>query len=214
MWWVSEIHVFKLLLWYLLVNALVFSIMDTYIIKDQVYYESYMAQFSEQQIASLLAYKSRYNIVVIFLFSILELLKFLCATCILWTGVYLFNRELSFLKLFKVVIAANYIFLLVSIIKVIWFSVYTDASLTEIQSFYPLSMLSLIGSTDVDKLWIYPLQILNLFELGYMFLLARGISFYLSEDYDFSLRIVFSSYLPSLCIWVIFLLYLFVVLTP
>ena len=210
----NEISVFKWLFWYLFIMAILYCIMDVYLISDHVYYDSYIAQYSEQQIASLLAFKSRYRFLVIFLFLVIELLKFFCVSCILWIGVYLYNKELTFRALFKLVVAANYIFLIVFLIKLIWLLFYPNVSVDEIQSFYPLSLLSVVGYTNVDRIWIYPLQIFNLFELGYLLLLARGISFYLRVDYDFSFRIVISSYLPALLIWLILSMYLFAVLTP
>jgi hypothetical protein len=65
--------------------------------------------------------------------------------------------------------------------------------------FYVLSAITVFGSAPAD--WFYALQTLNMFEIGYWFLLAYGISRITEMNFDRSLRIVVFSYVPALFLW-------------
>jgi hypothetical protein len=96
---------------------------------------------------------------------------------------------------------AEFIFFIPAIIKIIWFPGYHPGStLTEWHRFYALSALSLCPGAPAD--YSYALQTLNLFEVGYWFLLGYGVSKATSLNYDLSLRLVVVSYLPLLFIWI------------
>jgi hypothetical protein len=83
----------------------------------------------------------------------------------------------------------------------------------EVQLFYPLSFLSAFPIHTISKLWIYPLQVINVFEVFYWFILAYGINKIIVADFNRSLKIVISSYLPALVIWMVFVLFITVTLT-
>lgn len=71
------------------------------------------------------------------------------------------------------------------------------------QYFYPLSALNIIGYEGLQSWFIYPFQLINLFELAYWVILAYLIGKEFNENTDKGLSIVASSYGVSLLIWVV-----------
>lgn len=127
-------------------------------------------------------------------------LKVLLIAGILATCLFLKDYSVSFIRLLIMITSAEYLFLIPAAIKIWWFK-YVDphADLNQWLHFYPVSLLSLFPDTRV--IWIYPLQLANLFEVVYWFLLAYGIKRLTTLNYDFSLRIVLCSYFPALVAW-------------
>uniref|UniRef100_UPI004047898B hypothetical protein n=1 Tax=Flavobacterium sp. TaxID=239 RepID=UPI004047898B len=89
----------------------------------------------------------------------------------------------------------------------------TTASLNEIQYFYPLSALNIVGYQSVESWFIYPLQVLNLFELAYWLLLSYfvGKLAFTEKDngkpMDLGFKIVASSYGSVLLLWVVVVMF-------
>jgi hypothetical protein len=55
---------------------------------------------------------------------------------------------------------------------------------------------------------IYPLQTVNAFELLYWFALAYGISKVTKSDLQGGMKVVLSSYVPALLLWIVFVTFL------
>ncbi|AUS06532.1 hypothetical protein [Pseudotamlana carrageenivorans] len=66
-----------------------------------------------------------------------------------------------------------------------------------------LSALNIIGYEGLQTWFIYPFQVLNLFELAYWFILAFLIGKEIHENTDKGMAIVASSYGIGLLIWVV-----------
>ena len=121
----------------------------------------------------------------------------------MYIGLFISNRELNFKTIWHVVINAEFIFLLVPIFKIIWFSFFqTNYNLQDLQYFYPLSALNIIGYKGLETWFIYPFQVLNLFELSYIIYLGFQIGKLTNTNTDYGLKIVGLSYVPSLLLWV------------
>lgn len=95
--------------------------------------------------------------------------------------------------------------MLVIVFKTAWFYfLQTDYNLEDLQYFYPLSALNIVGYEGLQPWFIYPFQILNLFELAYWLILAYLIGEEINDtESTKGLQIVASSYGISLLIWVI-----------
>ena len=140
-------------------------------------------------------------------------LKLLIVALIIYTGLFLSGHELTYSGCFNIVTCAEFIFLLSAAVKIIWFKFhYPSGTLTDWHKIYVLSLLSVFDNVSAD--WYYPLQTVNLFEIGYWFLLALGIRKNTNLSYDHSLRIVISSYLPALIIWVTTITFCTIMLSP
>lgn len=144
---------------------------------------------------------------VIYLYSSIYLVaKVLLIATILFTGLYFFDVKTSFANMLRIVVQAEFIFLIPAFVKIWWFYYYNDQPTLEgWQKFYFLSAASL---TDyVRPAFVYPLQTFNPFELAYWFLLAAGINSVAGIGFDRSLRVVLCSYVPSLLIWIMMVMF-------
>lgn len=129
------------------------------------------------------------------------LFKLFLISLILYTALYLSDKQVRFTRIFNVVTLCDFIFILPAIIKILWFHFnYPEGTLLQWQNLHILSAMSMFGNVTPD--WYYPLETLNVFEIVYWFLLAFGISKITRLDFDNSLRIILSSYVPALFIWV------------
>ena len=141
------------------------------------------------------------------------LIKISMISLILYMGLYIREIEISFTKVLAIVILSEYLFLLPAILKICLFHLeYPNGTLDDWHKFYLLSALSFFRSAPAD--WYFALQTLNLFEVGYWFLLAFGIHSISGLNYDNSLKIVVLSYVPALIVWVAMITFCSLLLFP
>ena len=171
---------------------------------DELLITSLHEQFTNEQINEVLGFKEKWEWLNYILFPLIMLLKISITAAVIDFGLFFFNKQLKYKKIFNIVAKAEFIFLLVIIVKTAWFYYFkTDYNLEDLQYFYPLSALNIIGYEGLQSWFIYPFQVLNLFEIVYWFILANLIGKELHVNTDKGFSIVASSYGVSLLIWVI-----------
>ncbi len=172
---------------------------------NNIILESLIDNFSQSQIEEYLYSKEKWKwLGYLAVIILLLLLKISIIAAIIDVGCFFFSKEIKYKKLFTIVVKAEFIFLLVIVFKTAWFYFFqTDYDLEDLQYFYPLSALNIIGYEGLQPWFIYPFQVLNLFELAYWFILAYLIGKELNENTDKGFSIVASSYGVSLLIWVV-----------
>lgn len=150
----------------------------------------------------------------VFFITLNQFLKIIVISSILFIGLLYFNIKVKLKKLVFIVISLEYVFLLSIPFEIIYFKFFnTSATLEEIQYFYPLSALNIVGYQGLDSWFIYPLQVLNLFELAYWLLLAYFIGklAFTSKDkgkpMDLGFKIVATSYGSALLLWVVVVMF-------
>lgn len=189
----------------LLVSTLVLSFFSKELLKtDSLVITSIAEQFTNDQINEILQIRKKWQWIGYAIVPILLLLKTSIIATILDIGCFFFGKEIRYKKLFNIVVKAEFVFLLVIVFKTAWFYLFqTDYNLEDLQYFYPLSALNIIGYESLQPWFIYPLQVFNLFELAYWVILAYLIGKELHENTDKGMSIVASSYGVSLLIWVV-----------
>ena len=131
--------------------------------------------------------------------------KFTVIAFVIWIGCFMFGYRVTYSQCWGVVIAAEFIFLIPEIVKILWFMlVDTDPTYNDISGFYPLSLIHLVDFESLDKRWAYPLRALNVFEIVYWFLLVGGIHHYARKDKKYVWIIVVSSYVLIFFLWLLF----------
>ncbi|MBS1486256.1 MAG: hypothetical protein JST43_01610 [Bacteroidetes bacterium] len=134
--------------------------------------------------------------------------KFTVIGFVLWVGCFLFGYRITYSQCWSVAMAAEFVFVLPEIIKIGWFLfVKTDPSLAEVQSFYPLSLMNFFDVYSIDKRYAYPLRALSAFEVLYVFVLVRGVSFYSLQAHKQQRAtwwIVSCSYVLIFLLWLVF----------
>jgi len=130
-------------------------------------------------------------------------LKILLVASALSIGAFFFEYDIKFNRLFNIVVKAEYIFLLPLVLKTAWFYFFrTDYTLDELQNFVPLSLGSVFGFEHFERWIIYPLRVINLFEVAYWLLLAFLLAKALQITKSKAFTIVASSYGVGFAIWV------------
>ncbi len=131
--------------------------------------------------------------------------KFLVIAFVIWIGCFMFGYRVTYTQCWGVVVAAEYIFLVPEILKILWFMfVETDPTYNDISGFYPLSLIHFVDIETLDKRWAYPLRALNLFEVIYWFLLVGGIHHYARKEKRYVWIIVACSYVLIFFLWLLF----------
>ncbi len=142
--------------------------------------------------------------------TILLLIKIAVIAAIIDIGCFFFDKKIKYKHLFNIVVKAEYVFLLVIVFKIIWFYfIEQDYTFEDLQYFYPFSSLNIVGYSTIDVWWIYPLQVLNLFELAYWYILSYLLAKALKTTTDKGFSIVASSYVITLVIWVVGVMFFF-----
>nr|WP_309757086.1 hypothetical protein [Flavobacterium sp.] len=154
-------------------------------------------------------FQDKWHWISYFFIPLYILLKTAVITSIIYIGVLFFSKnKITFKNIWNIILKAEFIFLLVPISKVIWFYFFkTNYTLEDIQYFYPLSALNIVGYKGLEPWFIYPFQVLNLFELAYWLILAYYIGKATETDMDHGLKIVAYSYGPALLLWVVTIMF-------
>lgn len=185
-------------------NLILFLLFKNTLYTEQLYYSHYSEKLFFEQITNVIENQKKWEWLIYVIMPLFLLIKVSIISKILDLGCFIFNQKLKFKQLFNSVVKAEFIFLLVIIFKTAWFYFFkTNYTLEDLQYFYPLSALNIVGYEDLEAWWVYPLQVFNLFELAYWFILAYLLGKALNTNIDKGLHIVASSYGVGLLIWVV-----------
>jgi hypothetical protein len=145
------------------------------------------------------------NALQFFSIPLVYLWKFTVIAFVIWIGCFLFGYRVTYSQCWSIVVAAEFIFLVPELLKILWFMiVHTDPTIHDIRAFYPLSLMHFFDYYSIDKRWAYPLRALNVFEVIYWFLLVTGIYGYAKKDRTVVWLIVVCSYVLIFLLWLIF----------
>jgi hypothetical protein len=185
------------------------SLFQYLFITDELLYSSFIDNLTIKQIENYIKFQNDSKWFSFVLLSVLITLKIIFISFIVDFGLFLFDKKLAYRYIFIIVTKAEVTFCLVIVFRIIWFGFFQkDYNLNDLQYFYPLSSLSVIGYDNIDVWWIYPLQVLNLFEMFYWFVLAYLLGKALEINTDYGLKIVASSYGVTLLIWIVCIMFL------
>lgn len=176
---------------------------------DSLIYNSIADKLSTQQITDYFEFQEKWKWLGYIILPILFVIKTSAVASVCYIGAFFFSaKQIAFKKLFNIVITAEFVFLLVPVFKIIWFYFFqTKFTLEDIQYFYPLSALNIVGYEGLEPWLLYPFQTLNLFELAYWLLLAYYIGKATEATMDHGLKIVASSYGSALLLWVVVVMF-------
>ena len=202
---VQELMNNKYYLIFLITLTLLLGFFSELILNTEILFINSLAEsLTYDKLQEIVEFKDKWKWIGYIAVPLLLLIKISIIAAILDIGCFFFEKEIKYKKLFNIVVKAEFIFLGVIVFKTLWFHFFhQNHSLEDIQYFYPLSALNIIGHEGLQSWFIYPFQILNLFELTYWFVLAYllGKELRISTDNGFS--IVASSYGVALLIWVV-----------
>ena len=181
----------------------------------ELFYQTFSQQLSLSRIDKMLELSKKWQWVGYAILPIIILLRVFYTTIFLYIGVFLTELKIEFGKLFKVALLADFVFVLAALAKLVILIFFKEVSTLEDLQFQPLSVMELLDSNTIDTLFVYPLGLLNIFELGYFLVLAWLLIAVLNEaneerpvKYGKSLQIVTVSYGSGLLLWVVMVMFL------
>ncbi len=204
----------KLYTLFCVIEIFVLFTFQSIILNDDTYFSLLEERLTYEKIEKMINDSKQTQWVGYVLIPFIYFIKVSLMAIILYVGVFFRNIKVSLKDLMFVSLLSEFVFLLSTSIKTLWFLfIQTDYTLQNIQYFYPLSALNLLDYEQVDLFLVYPLQTLNLFELLYWFVLAYGISKLIKTNLEGGMKIVLSSYVPALFLWVVFVTFLTINMT-
>lgn len=182
---------------------------------DKLLYSSLAEKLTTSQLQLFVESQKKWSWVSYVYIPVFLFIKSILIASILYVGTFFYSKtKVTFKQLFNSVIIAEFVFLGVGILKIIWFYFFqTNYTLEDLQYFYPLSALNIVGYQGLESWFIYPLQVLNLFELAYWLLLSYfvGKLAFTEKDkgkpMDLGFKIVASSYGSALLLWVVVVMF-------
>lgn len=161
-------------------------------------------QLTATQVENLLNAQQKWQWVGYGFIPLLLLIKMSITALVLSIVGMLTDCQVPYKRLFVIVAEAEIIFLLVPVCKILWFYFFQPQyTLEDIQFFYPLSLLNLTDYKQVAQWYVYPLQLVNLFEIGYWLLLTYLLGKVLKISFKERFYFVASSYGVLLLLWVV-----------
>jgi hypothetical protein len=142
---------------------------------------------------------------------IMLLVKFSLVSLVLYIGIVFCNIQdkVSLGSVFKIVMASEIIFVFAGLGKFLWFYLFGgNYDLNDLGFFYPLSLINFFKTSEVNRLWIFPLQTVNVFHLVYIISISYGLRKVCKIEKPDSDKIVLLSYLPALVLWVTLIMFL------
>jgi hypothetical protein len=194
-----------------LVNIILIWLSRSILIDETVFYNTYSEQLTLERSLQLFENSKRLSWISYIIIPIMLTVKYVLVSIVLYTGVFFYNLhfKITFGTIFNIVIASDIIFIFAGLIKFLWFYLFTGSySLNDIGFFYPLSLINLFKITEVSRIWIYPLQIVNIFQLIYILALSFGLRKIGHLSDSESDKIVLSSYLPALVLWIALVMFI------
>lgn len=182
--------------------------MNNVIITETFYFVALQNVVSIKKIEELILFNKKNEWVFYIFFPIINTIKYSLVSIVIFIGIKLFEIEITLKNCLKIVLFAEFITILASIIKTLYFYIYPPSNFDVLQNFNPLGVSSFLKNNTTPKYFFYPIQQLNLFELGYWLLLAYGIKTFGDIDFKNALKITSLSYGVGLAIWCIFIVFL------
>lgn len=170
----------------------------------ELFYDFFSEQLAKEQITQLLQTQKKWAWIGYAIIPVLILLRTSFVAFCLSIGLFFYETEntVKFKQIFRIALLGEFVLVLVGWFKFFYFYfIKTDFTLQDIQQFYPLSFINFLDLENLEPWLVYPLQMVNLFEISYFFVLVYGMHKLLKNNYWKSFEITAISYGAGLTIW-------------
>lgn len=193
-----------LVLYYIILSVL----MNEFIIKDDLYYQTLGEQVARERIEEILEFKHKWHWVTYSIIPVMLCFKFLFVALCLETGSVIQGYTTSFKQMFHIAMFSEVVFLFAQMLKTIVIALTKIESLNELQYVASFSLLNIISNKSIDPLFVYPLKTINIFEILYWLLLAFLLKILLQKKYTKMIKFVLSTYGVGLLILIIVVMFI------
>jgi len=169
--------------------------LQSQVLTDQVYTYTFGAQVNPDKLNAFLDGQHRTSLLSYVFVPLMMLFKMSLVSLCIYAGLVLTSQSLSFPRVFRIVIIAESATIAGTLVKLLLLAFsHPVESLGQYLAFAPLSLYSLFSSASIPHWLVYPLQTLDLFQVMYVCLLARGLQHPLKKPFRASLEMVVGSY--------------------
>ena len=196
-----------------LINLVIIWVSRNLLINEDVFYNTFSEQLTYERSMVMYDYLKKISWVGYVIYPLILLIKVSLVSVIIYVGIFFFGNQDNFTlgSVFKVVLASEIAFILASLIKFCWFYfIDKDYNISDMNFFYPLSLINFFRRSEIMKIWIYPLQTVNLFHLLYILLLSLGLNKVCLIGKPESEKIVLASYIPVIILWNVIIMFLLI----
>lgn len=184
-------------------------------VDDSLYYQTFGEQMSLARIDDILEYSKKHEWLGYAVIPIIIISRIFFTTTFLYIGIFFTELNVCFSKLFRSVLIADVVYLLSAFCKLGILIFFKELNTLNDLQFQPLSVMELLDKSSVDPLFLYPLSLLNFFELSYFIFLAWLLLPVINEanaeqplKFGKSLQMVTTSYGSGLLLWVLIVMFI------
>lgn len=201
----------------ILINIFYTFIINTYIQTDDIYYNFLLSNYPSEIATKVFETSLSYKFLVYVLSPVIIILRTLVFAAILdailtCKNIYEsgnLSTNYKFSQLWKIFICAEWSCVAFVAVKFCWFAfINTDYDYKELIDYSPLSLYSLTGNSNADSWLVYPMKMLNLFELAYLTIAVVACKKILQTSNTDSIFYIGLSYIIPLFVFIIFIMYL------
>ncbi|MDZ7879001.1 MAG: hypothetical protein U5L45_15065 [Saprospiraceae bacterium] len=183
-------------------------IQDTMILTKEVYYNTLGEQLTIERIDQILEKQAEWKWVSYLLIPVVVVLQaFLVALC-LNCGTIMMNYKIRFRPLFTLVLRSSVVFLLWKLLVTFIFLFSEVQFFDDLITLNKFALAGFVSKESVPSWLMYPLSILNIFEVVFWFLLTFGMSRLLQRSFKGSFGFVSTTYGLGLLMWMVFIIFL------
>lgn len=194
-----------------LANLILIWLSRNLLVNEVVFYNAYSEQLTYERAIKLFQDMNKLSWASYAFTPVMLLIKFSLISFVIYIGIVFnnFQEKISLSSVFKIVLASEIVYVFGGFIKFFWFFLFAgNYDLNDLSFFYPLSLINFFKIGDIAKIWIFPMQTVNLFHIGYILLISFGLNKISRIDKVASDRIVLTSYLPALFLWLVLIVFL------
>jgi hypothetical protein len=206
--------------WQLYIYLAALGILLTSAVNSLYYTESLIrVTFSEQlgfeRVNHLVDFSEKWLWVGYVVIPVVVLLRTFYTALCLFCGLYFFNLTVGFDRIFKIALLADLIFVLSGLAKLVLLIFFKEVTTLHDLQFQPFSVIEFFPEISFDSMFVYPLSLLNLFELAYFIVLAWLIRDLLRKEsstgtigFGKAFRLTGISYGSGLLLWILAVLFI------
>jgi hypothetical protein len=129
-------------------------------------FNSLSEQLSVERIKVFTANQEKWEWLGYLIVPFILLIKWGLTAIPFYIGAIFFDLKLTFKKAFHIVLVSEVVFLILILVKFSWFYFNKETlTLEYFQFFMPISLINFFEINELEKWFIYPLQIVNIFEI-------------------------------------------------
>ena len=182
-------------------------------LSDELYIQTYEKAVAIDRIMEMIKLSQKWQWLGYVFIPIAVLVRVGFTAICLYAGLFVANLKVRFRDLFKVALLADFVFVAAGVAKLVILIFFKEVNTLDDLQFQPLSLMQLFDKSSVDALLVYPLSLLNVFEVLYWLALAWLLTGVVEKPMGSTLKTVATSYGQGLLVWVLFVMFLTVNLT-